>query len=78
MALPPTGIGGDAGIRPEINALAREMMTMMFWNGTHWAFWQAAVMWLLMLAFWALSVWAVYALVTAGDHRAPADAGSAR
>ena len=38
---------------------------MMFWDGGgHWVFWQAAVMWLAMVAFWGLVIWAVYALVS--------------
>jgi putative membrane protein len=36
---------------------------MMFWYGSHVAFWQLCVMWLGMIAFWALVAWAVYALV---------------
>lgn len=39
---------------------------MMFWYGGDWgwAWWQAGLMWLVMIAFWALLIWAVYALVT--------------
>lgn len=37
---------------------------MMFWDGGHWVFWQAAVMWLAMVAFWGVVVWGIYALVT--------------
>ncbi len=37
---------------------------MMFWNGGGWAWWQAGLMWIVMIAFWALLVWAIYALVT--------------
>jgi putative membrane protein len=37
---------------------------MMFWYGGHWAFWQAGLMWLGMILFWGLLIWAVYALVT--------------
>jgi len=36
---------------------------MMYWEGGHWAFWQAGLMWLGMLLFWALVIWAVYAIV---------------
>ena len=42
----------------------------MFWYGSHWVFWQAAVMWLGMVAFWGLVIWAVYALITSA--RGPA------
>ena len=36
---------------------------MMFWNGGGWAWWQAGLMWVGMIAFWALLIWAVYAVV---------------
>lgn len=47
---------------------------MMFWYGGGWAWWQAGLMWLAMIAFWALVIWAVYALVT-GITRRPDQAG---
>ena len=47
---------------------------MMFWYGGGWAWWQAGLMWLGMIAFWALLIWAVYALV-AGVTRRPGQAG---
>jgi putative membrane protein len=47
---------------------------MMFWYGGGWAWWQAGLMWLAMIAFWALLVWAVYALVT-GATRRPGESG---
>jgi putative membrane protein len=60
------------------------MITMMFWYGGGWAWWQAGLMWLAMIAFWALLIWAIYALVTGitrrpeqaapGGQRQPADA----
>ena len=37
---------------------------MMFWYGSGWAWWQAGLMWVGMIAFWALLIWAVYAIVT--------------
>ena len=37
---------------------------MMFWYGGGWAWWQAGLMWIAMIAFWALLIWAIYALVT--------------
>ncbi len=37
---------------------------MMFWYGGHWAFWQAGLMWIVMIAFWGLLIWAGYALIT--------------
>ena len=36
---------------------------MMIWN-SGWAWWQASLMWLAMIAFWALLIWLIYALVT--------------
>ena len=37
---------------------------MMLWNGGQWAFWQVALMWIVMIAFWGLVGWFVYYLVT--------------
>jgi len=37
---------------------------MMFWYGGHWAFWQAGLMWVGMIAFWGLLIWGGYALIT--------------
>ena len=37
---------------------------MMFWYGGHWAWWQGGLMWLGMIVFWGLLIWAVYALIT--------------
>jgi uncharacterized membrane protein len=42
---------------------------MMFWNGGGWAWWQAGLMWLAMIAFWAFLIWVVYALVTGSTRR---------
>jgi len=48
---------------------------MMFWYGSHLVFWQAALMWIGMIAFWGLLIWAVYALIAStarrsgGEHR---------
>jgi putative membrane protein len=50
------------------------MIGMMFWYGGGWAWWQAGLMWLAMIAFWALLIWAIYALVT-GITRRPGPAG---
>jgi len=36
---------------------------MMFWSDSHWVFWQVALMWVAMVAFWGLIIWAVWALV---------------
>ena len=36
---------------------------MMFWNGGGWPFWEVALMWVGMIAFWGLLIWAVFALV---------------
>jgi uncharacterized membrane protein len=40
------------------------MVTMMFWYGSGWAWWQAGLMWGGMLVFWGLLIWAAYALIT--------------
>lgn len=42
---------------------------MMFWYGGGWAWWQAGLMWIAMIAFWALLIWAVYALVSGLNRR---------
>jgi putative membrane protein len=39
------------------------MIVMMFWYGSGWAWWQAGLMWVGMIAFWGLLIWAVYAVV---------------
>jgi putative membrane protein len=55
------------------------MVEMMFWYGGGWAWWQAGLMWLAMIAFWALLIWVVYALVSAAIRRpGPPDQGGQR
>jgi uncharacterized membrane protein len=48
------------------------MVTMMFWYGAGWLWWQVTLMWVGMLAFWGLLIWGIYALVT-GAARRPGD-----
>ena len=43
---------------------------MMIW-GSGWAWWQAGLMWLGMIAFWVLLIWLIYALVTRAIGRQP-------
>jgi uncharacterized membrane protein len=58
------------------------MITMMFWDGNGgWVWWQAGLMWFAVIAFWALLIWAIYALITGlmrreggSVHRGPGDA----
>jgi putative membrane protein len=45
------------------------MVVMMFWNGGGWPFWEVALMWVGMIAFWGLLIWAVYALITSATLR---------
>jgi putative membrane protein len=45
------------------------MVVMMFWYGGGWEWWQAGLMWVGMIAFWGLLIWAVYALVTGANRR---------
>jgi putative membrane protein len=40
------------------------VIKMMFWYGAHWAFWQVSLMWVGMIVFWGLLIWAVYALIS--------------
>lgn len=42
---------------------------MMFWYGSHLMFWQAALMWVGMIAFTGLVIWAIYALITSATRR---------
>ena len=53
---------------------------MMFWYGGGWAWWQAGLMWLAMIAFWAVLIWAIYALITGIIRRPdqPAPGGQRR
>jgi putative membrane protein len=50
------------------------MVVMMFWNGGGWPFWEVALMWVGMIAFWGLLIWAIYALITSATRRAGAEA----
>jgi putative membrane protein len=56
-----------------------EMVAMMFLN-SGWAWWQAGLMWLAMIAFWVLLIWLIYALVTGvvGRGRQPEGGGDQR
>jgi putative membrane protein len=56
------------------------MVTMMFWYGGHWAWWQAGLMWVAMIAFWGLLIWAAYAVITNLTRKPGAreDSGDAR
>jgi putative membrane protein len=49
------------------------MVVMMFWYGGGWAWWQAGLMWVGMILFWGLLIWAVYALVTSATRRRGSD-----
>ena len=52
---------------------------MMFWNGGGWPFWEVALMWVGMIAFWGLLIWAVYALITTATRRpGPQNQGEGR
>ena len=42
---------------------------MMFWYGGGWAFWQVALMWVAMIAFWGLLIWGAWALITSVTRR---------
>ena len=49
---------------------------MMFWYGNAgWPFWEVALMWVGMIAFWGLLIWAVYVLVTGATRRPNSGAG---
>jgi putative membrane protein len=57
------------GRSPGWPGIREEMVVMMFWNGGGWPFWEVALMWAGMIAFWGLLIWAVYALVTSATRR---------
>ena len=42
---------------------------MMFGYGAGWPFWEVALMWVGMIAFWGLLIWAVHALVITATRR---------
>ena len=46
---------------------------MMFGYGSGWPFWEVALMWVGMVAFWGLLIWAVYALVVNATRRPDRD-----
>jgi putative membrane protein len=46
-----------------------EMVAMMFWYGGHWAFWQAGLMWVGMIAFWGLLIWGIYVVISGTTRR---------
>lgn len=48
---------------------------MMHWYGTGWSWWAASLMWLGMVAFWALLIWVVYTLITSASGRDRGDRG---
>ena len=49
---------------------------MMFWYGNAgWPFWEVALMWVGMIAFWGLLIWVVYALVTGATRRLSSGTG---
>lgn len=48
---------------------------MMHWYGTGWSWWAASLMWLGMIAFWGVVIWAVYALITSASGRDNGDTG---
>jgi len=48
---------------------------MMFWYGNGWAWWQAGLMWVAMIAFWGVLIWAAYAVIT-NLTRKPGTSGS--
>jgi putative membrane protein len=47
------------------------MVAMMLWYGGHWAWWHGGLMWIGMLVFWGLLIWAVYALITNLTRKPP-------
>src|SRR5215469_13745591 len=73
MALAPRWYGGRPWKANRGSARPEGVIAMMFWYGGHWAFWQVGLMWVGMLVFWGLLIWAIYALVTNSTRRPPRD-----
>jgi putative membrane protein len=46
---------------------------MMFEYGNNWPFWQVALMWIGMIAFWGMLIWGVYTFATNATRRPAAD-----
>jgi putative membrane protein len=64
--------------RPGNHGRRGGMIAMMLWDGS-WAWWQAGLMWVAMIAFWALLIWLIYALVTGAiGHRRRPEGGEER
>ncbi len=42
---------------------------MVIWFGSHWPFWQSALVWLAIVLFWVLVVRVVYVFVSSGRPR---------
>jgi putative membrane protein len=53
------------------------MVVMMFGYGASWPFWEVALMWVGMIAFWGFLIWAVYALITSATRKPDAGQRSA-
>jgi putative membrane protein len=79
QALPPTPME-SALWRCKLKSIEVEVPAMMFWNGGQWAFWQVGLMWVGMIAFWGLIVWAVYYFISTSTRAAqpPATSDSAQ
>ena len=66
LPLPPTGMKdytrcvGRSSLEPERGG---------------WPFWEVALMWIGMIAFWGLIIWAVYFLVVSATRRSDRDRG---
>src|SRR5260370_22890532 len=60
MALPPTGSAAEAGGSGRGRPGTEEMVILMFGYGGGWPFWEGALVWAGMVAFWGLLIWAVY------------------
>jgi putative membrane protein len=69
MTPAPYGYCGQCWEQTPQGRVSREMVTMMFWYGSHLMFWQAALMWIAMIAFWGLVIWAIYAMVTTSTRK---------
>jgi putative membrane protein len=60
-------------VEPGKTGALKEMITMMFWYGSHLVFWQAALMWVGMIAFTSLVIWAIFSLLSSTNRKTGTD-----
>lgn len=77
LALPAIADSGHSG-ETRLGRSGEEDDVMMFGYGSHTASWEVALIWIGMVAFMALVIWAAYSIVRGGTQRGFADDNPAR